>query len=157
MVTVDVHGKLQGFYWNEESHGCSSDAKAETIAKEKAVLFSDGFLILSKVTSALDMLDAKWCATLKVANDISEDKGESCPEYKAAYDKAGKLGDMVHRIREWLCVFRPKTLSECARQMKYVLSRDDLMLKNSEYDALERASVIIAKLAAFQPSAKEGQ
>ena len=41
-------------------------------------------------------------------------------------------------------------LSECARQMKYVLSRDDLMLKDSEYDALERASVIIAGLAAFQ-------
>ena len=61
MVTVDVHGKLQGFYWNEESHGCSSDAKAETIAKENAVLFSGGFLILSKVTSALDMLDAnRW-------------------------------------------------------------------------------------------------
>ena len=62
---------------------------------------------------------------------------------------------MVDRVREWLCVIRPKTLSECARQMKYVLSRDDLMLKNSEYDALERASVIIAGLAAFQPTARE--
>ena len=36
-----------------------------------------------------------------------------------------------------------------------VLSRGDLMLKNSEYDALERASVIVAGLAAFQPTAKE--
>ena len=53
---------------------------------------------------------------------------------------------MVDRVREWLCVIRPKTLSECARQMKYVLSRDDLMLKNSEYVALERASVIVAGL-----------
>ena len=48
----------------------------------------------------------------------------------------------------FVCVIRPKTLSECARQMKYVLSRDDLMLKNSEYDALERASGIIGRLAA---------
>ena len=82
--------------------------------------------------------------------DISrEAKGEDCPEYEAAYDKGGKLGDMVDRVREWLCVIRPKTLNECARQMKYVLSRDGLMLKNSEYDALERASVIVAGLAAF--------
>ena len=93
------------------------------------------------------MLDSKWRAALSSERDISEDKGEDCPEYEAAYDKAGKLGDMVDRIREWLCVIRPKTLSECARQMKYVLSRDDLMLKNSEYNALERASVIIAGLA----------
>ena len=101
------------------------------------------------------MLDSKWRAALKVSSDISEDKGEDCPEYEAAYDKAGKLGDMVDRIREWLCVIRPKTLSECARQMKYVLSRDDLMLKNSEYDALERASGIIAGLAAFRPMARK--
>ena len=31
-----------------------------------------------------------------------------------------------------------------------LLGRDDLMLKDSEYDALERASVIVAGLAAFQ-------
>ena len=33
--------------------------------------------------------------------------------------------------------------------------RDDLMLKNSEYDALERASGIIAGLAAFRPMARK--
>ena len=33
--------------------------------------------------------------------------------------------------------------------MKYVLSRDDLMLKNSEYNALERASGIIGRLATY--------
>ena len=93
------------------------------------------------------MLDSKWRAALSSERDISEAKGEDCPEYEAAYDKAGKLGDMIDRVREWLCVIRPKTLSECARQMKYVLDRGDLMLNHSEYDALERASVIIARLA----------
>ena len=95
---------------------------SELIAKEKAALFDGEHLSFSKIAAAHDLLDSKWYAALKVANDISEDKGEDCPEYQAAYDKAGKLGDMVDRIREWLCVIRPKTLSECARQMKYVLS-----------------------------------
>ena len=153
LVTIDVQGQLKGFTL-PDNHTCPNDTKAELIAKEKAALFDGEHLSFSKVTRALDMLGGKWSAALKVANDISEAKGEDCPEYEPVYNKAGEFGDMVDRVREWLCVIRPKTLSECARQMKYVLSRDDLMLKNSEYDALERASVIIAGLAAFQPTVK---
>ena len=145
LVTIDVQGQLKGFALPDNDTSASD--KSELIAKEKAALFDGEHLSFSKVTRALDVLGGKWSAALKVANDISEAKDEDCPEYKAAYDKAGKLGDMVDRVREWLCVIRPKTLSECARQMKYVLIRDDLMLKNSEYDALERASVIIARLS----------
>ena len=154
LITVDVHGQLKGFTLPDNKTDINPH-KSELIAKEKAALFDGEYLSFTKIAAAHDLLDSKWCAALKVANDISEDKGEDYPEYRAAYDKAGKLGDMVDRTREWLCVIRPKTFSECARQMKYVLSRDDLMLKNSEYDALERASVIIAGLAAFQPTAGE--
>ena len=154
LVTVDVHGQLKGFTLPDNKTDINPH-RSELIAKEKAALFTGEQLSFTKIAAAYDLLDSKWCAALKVANDISEAKGEDCPEYEAAYDKAGKLGDMVDRVREWLCVIRPKTLSECAKQMKYVLSRDDLMLKNSEYDALERASAIIAGLAAFQPTAGE--
>ena len=154
LVTIDVQGQLKGFTL-PDTHTCSNDTKAELIAKEKAALFDGEHLNFTKIAAAHDLLDSKWCAALKVANDISEAKGEDCPEYEAAYNKAGEFGDMVDRVREWLCVIRPKTLSECARQMKYVLSRDDLMLKSNEYDALERVSVIVAGLAAFQPTANE--
>jgi len=148
LVTVDAQGHLKGFTLPENKTDINP-RRAEIIAKEKAALFNGEQLSFTKITAAYDLLDSKWCAALKVANDISETKGEDCPEYVAAYDKAGKLGDIVDRVREWLCVIRPKTLSECARQMKYVLDRDDLMLKNSEYDALERASVIIEGLSTF--------
>ena len=154
LITVDVHGQLKGFALPENKTDINPH-RAELIAKEKAALFDGKHLNFTKIAAAHDLLDSKWCAALKIANDISEAKGEDCPEYEAAYDKAGKLGDMVDRVRDWLCVIRPKTLSECARQMKYVLGRGDLMLNNSEYDALERASVIISRIAALQPTPKK--
>ena len=39
--------------------------------------------------------------------------------------------------------------------MKHILGRDDLLLQNHEYDALERASVIVARIAAYQPTQHE--
>ena len=101
LITVDVHGQLKGFTMSENKTAVNAH-KAALIAKEKAALFDGQHLSFTKITAAHDSLDSKWCAALKVASDVSEAKGEDCPEYEAAYDKACKLGDMVDRVREWL-------------------------------------------------------
>ena len=156
LLSVNELGELISCSWIEGDK-TTQDIRAENIATTKVSMFSENHLDMRKTMRLCDSLDAKSKELCAMACDLEEKHGvgTNYPEYIAASERSSECFETERRAREWLMACRPVTLTECARQMKYALARQDLMLNNGEFDALERASVIVARLASYVPNGRE--
>jgi len=152
LLSINVNGALISCAWIEGDK-TPNDKRAEAIALVKAAMFSENHLNMRKLLMLCEAA-ARESSRLHSISGALEEKhgvGNDHIEYVQADNKASRADELQFRARHWLCAYRPVSLSECGRQIEVILSRDDLLLKDCEYDALERAGRIVKRLASYIP------
>jgi len=152
LLSITVDGALISCAWVEGDR-TPDDKRAETIALVKAALFSENHLDMRKLLMLCEAA-ARESSRLHSISGALEEKhgvGNDHIEYVQADNAASRADEIWFRARHWLCAYRPVSLSECGRQIEMIMSREDMLLKECEFDALERAGRIIKSLASYLP------